>query len=428
MSTPAVFPSLLAASLCSLAAPALSQSTARVSVGSGGAQPDGDCLDSSISATGRFVAFASDATTLVPGDVNQAKDIFVRDRALRTTTLVSVSTAGHQGNYDSYYPAISADGRFVAFSSGARSLVPVDTNHEDDVFVHDRLTHVTTRVSVDSSGAQADGQSTAPSISADGRYVAFHSLATNLVAGDTNGVHDAFVHDRLTGITTRVSVSSTGAEGPSTSLSPALSADGRRVVFESGSSFVANDTDVGGFDVYVRDLANGTTTCVNLDPNGTPADGGAPEISGDGRFVSFVSSATNLVPNDTNGQTDIFVRDLDAGVTSIASVGTNGVQANAGSSYHSLSYHGRFVVFSSPATTFLAVDANGDAKDIFLRDRAAGTTTLVSANSFGVQANDRSSQPSISADGRHIVFYSMGTNMAHGDTNGAIDVFVRDLP
>jgi len=233
----------------------------RVSVDSNGAQANGGSYRDRISADGRYVAFVSDATNLIPDDTNNAEDVFVKDRQTGATTRVSVaSQTGAQANNGSGTPAISGDGRFVAFYSDASNLVSGDTNGIGDIFVHDRQTGVTTRVSVDSSGNEANGQNSDYylAISGDGRYVAFPSDATNLVSGDTNNVTDIFVHDCQTGQTRRVSVASDGTE--------------------------ANGRSYFGMD-----------------------------ISDDGRYVVFSSFATNLVAGDTNGTRDIFVHDLQTG-------------------------------------------------------------------------------------------------------------------
>jgi len=222
---------------------------------------------------------------------------------------VSVASDGTQGNDNSWDPSISADGRYVAFFSHASNLVPGDTNGKADVFVHDRVTGQTTRVSVASDGTEGNGYSWFPSISADGRYVAFESIASNLVPGDTNGVSDVFVHDRLTGQTTRVSVASDGTQGHSASDHPSISADGRYVAFESfASNLVPGDTN-GKRDVFVHDRLTGQTARVSVASDGTQGNGDSiyPSISADGRYVAFVSGASNLVPGDANGNIDVFI-------------------------------------------------------------------------------------------------------------------------
>jgi Tol biopolymer transport system component len=263
----------------------------------------------SISADGRYVAFHSDASNLVPGDTNGTWDIFVHDRLTGQTTRVSVASDGTQGNNGSGDPSISADGRYVAFTSEASNLVPGDTNGTWDIFVHDRVTGQTTRVSVASDGSEGYGSSFSSSISADGRYVAFSSWASNLVPGDTNGWADVFVHDRVTGQTTRVSVASDGTEGNHVSLLPSISADGRYVAFSSwASNLVPGDTNEVQ-DIFVHDRLTGQTSRVSVASGGTEGNGASefPSISADGRYVAFYSAASNLVPGDTNGTWDIFV-------------------------------------------------------------------------------------------------------------------------
>ena len=279
--------------------------TERVSVDSAGGEGNGPqgSFSADISADGRFVAFESLHINLVPGDTNNTVDVFVHDRQTDTTERVSVATDGTQGNNESRSPAISADGRFVAFESVASNLVPGDTNNQFDVFVHDRQTGIMERVSVATDGTQANSfGSLIAAVSADGRFVCFSSNASNLVPGDTNNTVDVFVHDRQTGTTERVSVDSLGNQGNMISNCGDISADGRFVVSLSGASnFVPGDTN-GFQDVFVHDRQTGTIERVSVDSLGNQANdhsfSGA--ISADGRFVAFYSSATNLVPGDTN--------------------------------------------------------------------------------------------------------------------------------
>jgi Tol biopolymer transport system component len=410
----------------------LAATTERVSVDSSGAEGNQSSDDPSISADGRFVAFASYATNLVPGDTNGFTDVFVHDRQTGATERVSVSTSGEQGNSFSFWTCISADGRCVAFNSSASNLVPGDTNLAYDVFVHDRLTGTTERVSVDSSGVQGDGDSTGLcSISADGRFVAFASYATNLVPGDTNLAYDVFVHDRQTGATERVSVDSSGVEGNDGSYRgsyrPSISADGRFVGFDSGASnLVPGDTN-GYEDIFVHDRQTGATERVSVDSSGVQGNSlsQSPSISADGRYVAFWSGASNLVPGDTNGFTDVFVHDRQTGATERVSVDSAGVQGNDGSCCPSISADGRFVAFESLATNLVPGDTNGFT-DVFVHDRQTGATERVSVDSSGVQGNLDSYEPSISADGRFVAFSSDASNPVPGDTNDWWDVFVHD--
>jgi Tol biopolymer transport system component len=291
--------------------PASAASTELVSVDSAEVKGDGGSYDAAVSADGRYVAFHSSATNLVADDTNGQTDIFVRDRQSGTTERVSVDSAGIQSNNATYGPKISADGRYVAFQSFASNLVANDTNGVYDIFVHDRDTGMTERVSVDSAGEQSAGSSYDPSLSADGRYVAFSSYG-DLVDDDTNAEGDIFVRDRQTDTTERVSIDSAGAEGNDNSFDPSISADGRYVAFRSyASNLVAGDTHYRE-DIFVHDRQHATTKRVSVDNLGREADddSSGPSISADGRFVAFQSNAANLVAGDTDFTSDIFVRDL----------------------------------------------------------------------------------------------------------------------
>jgi Tol biopolymer transport system component len=404
----------------------------RVSVDSAGNQGNNGSGEPSISGDGRFVAFASRAPNLVPGDSNASLDIFVRDLLTNTTTRVSVDSAGNPGNGESYAPSISGDGRFVVFASDAANLVPGDTNGSRDIFVRDTRSNTTTRVSVDSAGNQGNGISnpplSKPSISADGRFVAFVSTASNLVPGDTNIRDDIFVRDTLANTTTRVSVDSAGNQGNNNSISTSISADGRFVAFSSNATnLVPGDTNSSA-DIFVRDLLTNTITRASVDSAGNQGNrfSGFPSISADGRFVVFASDAANLVPGDTNNNTDIFVRDLSTNTTTRVSVDSAGTQANNNSfAIASISDDGRFVAFNSAATNLVPGDTNG-SRDIFVRDTRANTTTRVSVDSAGNQGNDISFSTSISTNGRFVAFDSSATNLVPGDTNNTTDLFVSD--
>ena len=269
--------------------------------------------EADINFDGRYVAFAANASNLVPGDTNNATDIFVRDRQAGTTTRVSLTNAGLQAGAASIEPAISADGRFVAFSSTATNLVAPDPGAARQIYVRDTVANTTTRVSVASGagGAFGTGNSSLPTISSDGRYVAFASLASNLVAGDTNNAQDIFVHDRQTSTTTRVSVANGGGQSPEGGFFPHISGDGRHVAFDSIAPLVAGDTNALS-DVFVHDRQTGATTRASLSRDATQALGGGsffPALSADGRYVAFASEASNLVTGDTNGLPDVFVHD-----------------------------------------------------------------------------------------------------------------------
>ena len=400
--------------------------TTRVSVDSGGAEGNDNSFEPTLSADSRFAAFFSFASNLVPNDTNGIEDIFVHDRTTGATTRVSVDSAGVEANGGSSNPSLSADGRFVAFESNASNLVANDTNVRLDIFVHDRQTGETTRVSLGPAGLQSNGNSFDTAISADGRFVAFQSFASNLVANDTNNQADVFVHDRQSGETTRVSLADGGAEANSGSSLGGISADDRLVTFRSdATNLVANDTN-NTFDIFVRDRQANTTTRVSLSTAGVEANGSSndSDISADGRFVAFQSSATNLVANDTNNDNDIFVRDLQTNTTTRVSVDSNGVESLDSAGSPSISADGRFVAFHSEASNLVADDTNGNL-DVFVHDRLTGSTTRVSLDSNGAQANESSSNAVISADGLAVIFSSLASNLVPNDNNSSRDIFVN---
>jgi Tol biopolymer transport system component len=402
----------------------------RVSVAADGAQGNDVSFISSISADGRYIAFASAASNLVQGDANGVPDVFVRDRQTNATTLVSLASDGTPGNDASEWPSISADGRYVAFSSYASNLVPGDTNGDWDMFVRDLRTNATTRVSIASDGTQGNANSSnSPSISADGRYVAFPSNASNLVAGDTNGKSDIFVRDRQANTTTRVSIASDGTQGNGSSAFPSISADGRYVAFvSSASNLVPGDTN-GVWDIFVRDRQANTTTRVSIASDGTQGNDSSytsPSISADGGYVAFLSIASNLVPGDTNATIDVFVRDRQTNTTTRVSLATDGTQGNGASGWPSISADGRYVAFQSAASNLVPADTNW-VSDVFVRDRQTDTTTRVSLAADGTQGNDDAIYTSISADGRYVAFESTASNLVPGDTNSVEDVFVATL-
>jgi uncharacterized repeat protein (TIGR01451 family) len=409
--------------------------TERVSVSSEGTEGNQQSERSAVSGDGRFVVFVSLADNLVPGDTNNEADIFVHDRLTGTTERVSVSSREEQANGDSSFlgffqtPAISADGRFVAFASFATNLVARDTNNAEDIFVRDRLNGTTERASVTGNGGQANADSSFASISADGRIVAFGSFADNLVAGDTNFTSDVFVRDRQAGTTERVSVSSAGVEGSSASDRNAISADGRFVAFESASSnLVSGDTEDSAVDIYLRDRLTGTTEGVSLvpaGPSGIVLHSLSPAISADGRFVAFDSTETNLVPADTNSRRDIFVRDRQTGTLERVSLTDADGESNEDGFTPGISADGRFIVFGSLASNLVSGDTN-QASDIFVRDRVAGTSVRDSVSTAGVEGDlfADSFTPSISADGQVVAFHSEAT-LAPGGT-AFTDVYVHD--
>ncbi len=358
--------------------------TIRVSVAADGTEGNDASLVGSISADGRFVAFSSLASNLVPGDSNGSEDVFVCDRQTGQIRRVSIATDGTQGNSASIWPYMSPDGRFVAFTSSAFNLCPGDTNNNQDAFVHDIHTGQTSRLSISIDGTQGNHGSRSGSISADNRFVAFSSYASNLVPNDTNGRYDAFIHDRQTGQITLVSVATSGTQGNGHSLGPEISADGRFVGFHSAAStLVPGDTN-GKEDMFLHDRQTGQTTLVSVATSGAQGNGDSyiGSISADGRFVAFQSYASNLVPGDTNADPDVFVHDRQTGQTTRVSVATDGTEGDSGSGVASISANGRFVAFLSYASNFVPGDPNGRG-NIFVRDRCPRFSCFGDANADG---------------------------------------------
>lgn len=345
-----------------------------------------------ISADGRIVAFVTGAA-LVPDDTNATSDVYVFDRGTRTLARASVSSAGGQANSFSLRPRLSGDGRYVVFESAATNLVGGDSNGRMDVFRRDRVTGATIRVSVGTGGAQASGDSTIGSISDDGNLIAFQSTAFDLVANDVNGVTDAFVRDVAADATARISVASAGGEGDLASTEPAISADGRLVAFSSlATNLVAGDTNARA-DIFVRDRTAATTARVSLSSTGVEAIGGpsvTPAISGNGRFVSFRSDADNLVPGATNVFSGMFVRDLQTqNTTFVVNDCDSAGQLSADGRYlttrqfNAALIRDRFAgVTSQPvgATAWQAPALSGNGRYVVVLDSTSGGRLLVTPN------------------------------------------------
>jgi len=394
----------------------------------------------------RILAFAIGGVTLLVVLLSVTLFRVTSAYSLATIERVSISSNGSESNASSRAPATSGDGRYVAFESSASNLVVGDSNGVSDVFVHDRATGLTERVSVASDGNEGTSfggmGSYSPSISGDGRYVAFASTSNNLVPGDSNTADDIFVRDRQTQTTHKVSVTSTGAQPAGANESPDISSVGRFVAFVSVAPVLAPS----GFDVLVHDRQSGITETVSVAPDGTPGNGfsgglglggetgisQSAAISGDGRFAAFESLASNLVTGDTNAAPDIFVRDRLANQTQRASTASNGNQADencpaCGSYKPAISSNGQTIAFTSIASSLVPEDTNG-TWDVFLKNLTTGETQLISKVPGGAQGNSLSGAPSVSADGSEIAFVSLASNLLPGDNNDTWDVFVVQIP
>lgn len=437
-------------------------STERLSVSSSEIEADDTSLGVlSMSSDTRYVAFFTNADNLT-GGITSRQEVVVRDRVTGYTQLAAMGNSAAAGgphvlpNAPSNFPSLSGDGRYIAFGSSASNLVAGDTNNLGDIFVRD-LRGNALRVSVDSAGAQSTGgDSSRAQLSRDASTVVYQSTATNLVGGDTNAVEDVFatfIVPTLTGGlrtagTVRVSTDAAGVQANGASRRATVSADGRYVAFQSdASNLVTGDTN-GVADIFVKDLLTGAIERVSVDDFGDEADDDsyAPQISADGSFVVFSSQADNLVGDDTNGAWDVFIHDMVAGTTERVSLSTDGSEGDGDSGNvanrtnpfdplfvrrPSVTDDGRFVVFNSDATNLIADDTNGVA-DIYVRDRELGTTERVSLGLNGVEGDGDSTYPIISpfvdADNHLTVMYlSTSTNLVNDDFNGVDDVFATTL-
>jgi hypothetical protein len=417
------------------ASAAVLPNTQRVSLtDTGGQISDGGSSGLTVSQHGRYVTFWTRAPLAV-GDAGHDGDLYVHDRKTGANELVDVSSSGVKADDTAgSAPQVGASttSRYIAFCSNAANLVPRDGNGFQDVFWRDRKAHRTVKVSVHGHGGSVNADSFGPSISGDGRYVVYSSFASNIVPGDTNATTDVFVRDMVTGVTRRVSVASDGTQADDPSVYAAISANGRYVTFFSqATNLVPNDTN-GAADAFVHDLTTGVTTRVSLtdDEHQANDSSGPNSISADGRFVVFASQATNLVAGDTTDVEDLFVRDRQLGTTTRVGTALSGGQPDAPVAYGAISSDGRYVAFAGEATNLVAGDTN-DIPDVFLRDLQAGTTQRVDVSTSGEQATDirhGGMQPvAISGDGLHVVFDSIDGTLVDGDTNDDFDVFIRNL-
>ncbi len=439
----------------------------------GEGQANGSSFWPSVTADGHFVAFHSDASNLVDGDDNGYIDVFVKDTDTGETRLISSNAEGVPGNGDSKQPSFSADGRYVAFTSEASNLVQGDDNictdgesewNCSDVFVKDLRTGEVERVSTASDGTQGDWFSHQPSISGDGRYVAFTSYASNLVFDDADtcgsaesprNCADIFIKDRQTGRTWRASVTPEGVQGNGDSTEPAISTDGNYVTFTSDADNLGVNDNNGVSDIFITNLISADITRVTVTINDTEADGPSyePSVSADGSIIAFASEATNLGVSDTGlcleseesrNCTDIYIADFITGDITRASRPYEGIEISGSSSEPDLSSDGRRVTYASRADNLVdgdtAICAEDDlplnCSDIFLTDLLTTVTSFISISKDREGGNWNSSQPAISANGDFIVFSSYAANLVEGDTDACgdgvtewncSDIFLVDL-
>ncbi|MFO6452887.1 MULTISPECIES: TolB family protein [unclassified Aeromicrobium] len=393
------------------------------SVDSDGVQANSASAHPSISADGRWVAFTTLADNLVAGDSRGSNDVFVRDRLTGTTTRESVSSSGVGADEPALRPSISADGGVVAFVSAATNLVPGDTNLAGDVFVRDRADGSTTLVSASVNGGPGNGASSAPQVSGDGRHVVFTSTADDLVPGDTNARSDVFVRDLHTGTTRRASVASDGTESDGNSLSPSISTDGSRVVFASGASNLVDEDPAGRVDVFVHDLRTGVTALVSATQSGGPDEeiATSPRISGAGRHVVYLATERVRRSGNPQGRGSLLVRDLEAGSTSRVPAPTD--DEDRVFDRPDISTDGRVVSFEWG--TFAPVVPNTATFSVYVHDRSSGETLQADVGRNGRRPfRALAFHGSLSADGSAVAFESYDA-LDRADTNGHADVYVR---
>ena len=381
--------------------------TARADTASDGTAANIGSTAGSISGDGRYIVFASEGTNLVSGDTNGAGDVFLKDTNNGTTVRVSTASGGSQLNGVSAINSASTNGRYILFSSLATNAIAGDTNGVQDVFLKDTYTDVTIRVSTSSSGVQANATSRGISITDDGRYVLFESSATNLVSGDNNAAQDVFIKDLVTGITTRASTSGSGSEGDSYSNAVTISGDGRYVGFTStASNLVSGDTNASE-DAFIKDLYTGSTIRISTTSAGVEGNSGGllSAISSDFRYAVITSSSGNFVSGDTNGISDVYVKDIITGSIVLASSSSAGVIGDGGSYAKAISADGRFVLMDSEATN-LSYDVATGAGDSFVKDMITGEMRRISVDNNGndIEPGSFSTAQNITADGRSAMF------------------------
>lgn len=398
-------------------------------VNSAGVQSNVGARAPSLSGDASSVAFASEADNLVSGDTNGIPDVFVRDRDTGITQRVSIDDQGQEANGFGFYYAISRRGRYVAYDSLATNLVPGDINGKSDIFLRDLDLQRTTRVSLSSLGAEANGHSERPALSGDGRFVVFTSAATNLVPIDTNNRQDVFVRDRLLGVTELVSISTAGGQGNHDSTKATISDDGRYCAFESRATNLdpAHPTQQVT-SIYLRDRTALTTTMLGLTSAGQVANAYVHDamVSGSGTHVAFVSGASDIVPGDTNAVQDVFVTDLLGGITERVSLGPGGAQVTGFVALNSISFDGRFVGMRSPAPELISGGSNGRLQ-VYLRDRSSGRNYLMSQSLTGQHGLDDSNAVVTSDDGRFVAFESDAPNLLPGTPDQWRDIFLADV-
>ncbi len=420
-----------------LAAPAGTASVSiisRVSTTSAGGEVTAASTSPAVSADGRYVAFQSDSDDLAGIDSNGSTDVFVKDTQSGQVRLVSETAAHAAGNGASSDPAISADGRYIAFTSRSTNFDAQDTDSTESIYRKDMVTGEIVLVSVDSGGASMPSLANNPDISADGRYVVFQTsyFASGPGEIDNSDDFDIYRRDIQAGQTLLISVTTDGSQSANNDcVSPGISADGSKVVFQTGSTNLSPSDADGLVDIYMRSLPRPPdtpgTTILSTSRLLTKGNGHSfgPVLSDDGRYLIFSSLATNLLPGApaTDTDYDVFLKDLGDGSVELVSSDSDGIKGNADSIGSSISADGRYVAFFSDATNLVGADTNGK-NDVFVKDAGTGAVSRESVDTGGRQGNGDARYPSISADGRYVAFHALADNLVPGDGNGQYDSFV----
>jgi Tol biopolymer transport system component len=393
----------------------------------GGTQADKDSHTGDISSSGQFVTFSTDADNLDPGDTNGFRDVYVRNMKNGATRIVSLSSKGVRTNADSFRPVISANGRYIAFDSDADFLIDGKKIAGRQTYLRDRKTGKTKLISQNNAGQVANNQSVSPSISANGRLVAFQSFGSNLTGKPTAGQAQIYLRDHIARKTYLISKTKAGKPGDGGSNQSAISPDGRRIAYSSLANNLSKIDDNGWPQVYLYNRDTKKTSLVSKDAAGKAGKNGAsnsPVLSAKAKSI-FFDSAAKLTPHDGNGSGDVFRR--TNGKISIVSRNWKGRQPSGGSWGPDVTPNGRYLTFYSYAGNVIKAGTNGTDPHVYVRDLKTGKVVLVSKTK--AKGNDDSLHPRISASSKYVIFESKATNLIPGgDDNGPKSDVLRRGP
>lgn len=401
-----------------LVAPLCAQSTIRLTAGLGGAEPDGPSSQPSLGGDGRYAVFVSAANNLTANDTSSSPDVFLYDAVQGTVELVSVRLPGPSGSNVVSTPVVTDDGSLVAYASNAANLVPADGGGFTHIYVRDRTAGTTTRITQGWIGTSAG-----PSMTPDGRYIAFQSSATTVPSGP---FQDVFRFDRQNQTFVLISQSSNGTFSDGNSSAPRISADGGLVTFLSSATTLLQQDGNGQVDVYIRDVVNQRTrrTSVGWIGNQLPLASSSATMTRDGRKVCFVNAAQTTSPGDSDLSDDVFARTLNNGYVTRVSTPASRKGGNGFANESVIAGGGRYVAFRSDATDLVPVDPTPGAADVYLKDLETNAVEVVSLSSTDAPAGDPT-QPALSVDARFVAFAS-ASGLVAGDSNGWNEIYLRD--